>query len=66
MLSYQYKDLDKDIVLDKNMTKKSNIYGKCIAIYEMRYLTPGTLWEGKDPSQVSVSNINEKKIARIG
>ena len=66
MLSYQYKDLDKDIVLDKNMTKISNIYGKCIAIYEMQYPTPGTLWEGKDPSQVVVSNDTEKEIARIG
>lgn len=66
MLSYQYKDLDKDIVLDKNMTKISNIYGKYIAIYEMRYPTPGTLWEGKDPSQVSVSNNTENEIARIG
>ena len=66
MLSYQYKDLDKDIVLDKNMTKISNIYGKCIASYEMQYPTPGTLWEGKDPSQVVVSNDTEKEIARIG
>ena len=66
MLSYQYKDLDNEIVLDKNMTKKSNIYGKCIAIYEMRYPTPGSLCEGKYPSQVVVSYDTENEIARIG